>query len=1126
VNRFQVRRVSGLQMLKKYLTLIGQQLALSLLIVVTLMSVATAKVSDLFTFEQQQTDALETQALNDATGAATAAKQLKRRLQSELETNNGFATKAQEQTKQWQQLTKDAENDAEINAQRAADARQEARTAVLSASEKAERIKQAEFWEEQEQTDRQRAESRKQRASQSQAEAESFRDAQDLLNNLIQRLDKVLDAATKQTAAQEKQKQEEAEYQANKPPEPEKSGYRLSLKQSLGLWRAVDDNSRVFAIVQANPETGKSYDLQLHSNDKIWQGTYDPSLNRAEKLRKATLRFTYTPSAGEMNPEIPLWARESIAGKLVWKLDLDETGSALEPNLSAKFYRGSVRWHDGEEQWAKIEGEGPPKIFEMAVDSIISLNQSDPTLLLIGPDNQTHNVLIQPIESVAKKQPLRVRVIASSDTSKEIGSALKVQIRNVKSGAKTSLTLQRSGITKDNRVIYTHKGPITIANSGDAPDREYKTLALPPRRMLGWLADALGVEGPGPGSRLNLSTENGNEIEFKYEDSYQRITVYNSWVQQALARYDSAINRMAATYGGILESNKAEKIKIAVRDKLRLLSNYQLMRRSDDLTDKHRLALAEMYIGEHGGRQLLGYTKEQLTSYQNKITSDYVVGGSQSGQDWLLTCGSKGIPKIAPDAKSSSSSSEEVGEKLQRNAMQAVGLDMSINAIKGIKGIPWTHDMERQCAERVVVKVSEKGQSLALKDYGVAITYGLYEGYASATGANDIAVAFFETDIYGNKVPAYSLPWWISTLSIAGNVAVSADEVMTFSRRRTRSENIWQAALSDESSQSWSKLLREDYARRMTKRVPASLGTKNAQRTLIKSPQTVGKEVAEDFTEAIANNLPGSLSTSQRQQLHHTLLAGDDIARELPVDISFKDAFPGNNTLHGSNRNAINSYYQNQAVLSRRAAMPEFCTQVPGERACEGVSANFMMYWFDGTPLSEPFAHGQIGVAYAHRRAAGSGMSLHQAFDEFIVGSVGVDMGYSYHDIFSYLRSRGYEPHVWNPAANYSLGLNHIENMTNQGFLVRTVIRPPSSPNSLHAVVVGNVSRNPQTGLIDTVRFFCPSEGRMLKMKADVFDSWLAREWDGVTAYAVQGQKSTAMPIQPLPRLQIPQPPP
>ena len=283
MNRFQVRRVSGLQMLKKYLTLIGQQLVLSLLIVVTLMSVATAKVSDLFTFEQQQTDALETQALNDATGAATAAKQLKQRLQSELETNNGFATKAQEQSKQWQQLTNDAENDAEINAQRAADARQEARTAVLSASEKAERIKQAEFWEEQEQTDRQRAESRKQRASQSQAEAESFRDAQDLLNNLIQRLDKVLDAATKQTAAQEKQKQEEAEYQANKPPEPEKAGYRLSLKQSLGLWRAVDDNSRVFAIVQANPETGKSYDLHLHSNDKIWQGTNDPSLNRAEK---------------------------------------------------------------------------------------------------------------------------------------------------------------------------------------------------------------------------------------------------------------------------------------------------------------------------------------------------------------------------------------------------------------------------------------------------------------------------------------------------------------------------------------------------------------------------------------------------------------------------------------------------------------------------------------------------------------------------------------------------------------------------------------------------------------------------------------------------------------------------
>lgn len=99
----------------------------------------------------------------------------------------------------------------------------------------------------------------------------------------------------------------------------------------IGTWINTVDRSRI--EIQA-PEKGKL--RVLGKNGREWKAVYVDG----------TLRLTRTPTAEEINPAVPEWARKDarVAGHLVWRAELkasnDEDGYRLDGNLLP----GEVHW--------------------------------------------------------------------------------------------------------------------------------------------------------------------------------------------------------------------------------------------------------------------------------------------------------------------------------------------------------------------------------------------------------------------------------------------------------------------------------------------------------------------------------------------------------------------------------------------------------------------------------------------------------------------------------------------------------------------------------------------------------------------------------------------------------------
>ena len=113
------------------------------------------------------------------------------------------------------------------------------------------------------------------------------------------------------------------------------------------LGRAHDDPRRGGdAIVPEDPEIRiYDYRLEAHTNNRVWKGTYTPfDEGHPSRLPEQTARivFRYKPKAAEMNPVIPEWARKAVEDQLEWRLELDESGSDVDPRLSLKWYPGKI----------------------------------------------------------------------------------------------------------------------------------------------------------------------------------------------------------------------------------------------------------------------------------------------------------------------------------------------------------------------------------------------------------------------------------------------------------------------------------------------------------------------------------------------------------------------------------------------------------------------------------------------------------------------------------------------------------------------------------------------------------------------------------------------------------------
>jgi len=1080
--------------------------------------------TDIYQSDVREVGNIERLAYTDKDAARQRAIEARTRLQAQRDVQVNQEQRSQQRADGWEELAAGTESDAARNRQRAQESLGDISSPGLTEDDKAERRRQAEFWEEQARGDDKRAAERRAEAAVSVKEAEAARDRVALLDELIDRLDKVIaeeseDATVADGGATSQQPQTEPDEK------PVRADYEISLEDSLGIWRPADDASHAMVIVQKSPDSD-SFDLQLHTDDRVWEGKYHTFFSADARADKPRLTFEYTPKADEMNPEIPTAAREAVEGQLVWRIEAYEIGSQVEPELSFNFFRGRVRWKDDDPADARVDGDGPPKLFDARKDVVLATRLAAPTLLFVTLANQRHDPSLRTIEAVTQGMPLRVNVVMSSTSAKESGSSISVDVASP-SGGSTTLALTRQKVTEDNRVIYGHRGVITIG--GNAPAREFAPFSAPPRRIYGWVLSALSGVGLGigelePGPRLSVLPDNGDIVEFRYGEAFQKMPVYATWVQRAVAQYDDQINIMAATYGGVLASKKPADVKAEARDRLRMLANYQVLRRSEHLTDKHLLGIAEAYLGRPNGRQVLAFSKAKLQEIATVFRREELQLGipEQSPSAWLSLCGNMSAVTYArtleaPNLGGRDATSEEVGDAIQRAALDWLGHN-GINAVKALDDpdLEWVHPLERQCMDRVIVRASRDLLNRSLKDYGTALAFGLYEGIAMASGADDIAIAFFETDIHGNKVPQYSLPWWISTLSVSFEVAGVLDEAISLGRRGV-DDDIWRIAAKDVPDDvSWSRSLIDDTMKRIANYLPVTPGKGDGFRTIVKRTDGVVTEVPE-AAEEVLTSLPSTLTPAQRKQTVVEMVPADEMDRLVPDTprTRYSDQL-GDVGLGSSNAPSLHSeggtaaqknpstgvvqWYGNDAKPMGDLG-PEFC-QVGSEHGCEGVSAAYMLLKEEGVLFSEAEIHGDMMNVFVMRQM-GQGKSLKEARDTFIDAGYGHTRGYAAKDIAAYHRMNGYEVHTFNPAKQGNYNLATLGAALDQGWQIRIGIRKPGQRQGGHAVVLKNVVQD-RFGRIKDVVFFCPTQGGYLKMRAEKFRQWMITNMDYDVIYAMR----------------------
>ena len=1077
--------------------------------------------SDIYSAEKRKVSDIETLSYSDLEGAKAQARDLKTELASRREVEQASAESYQRRADGWNELADGSEADADKNRQRADDILA-GTNASLTDEEKTELRRQAEFWRDLAAGDDKRAQERRAEASKQLKEGEVFRDRMALLDDLIARLDKVLAREPEDDKLADSGSGDKAGTDT-RAEEPVRADYEMGLGQSLGIWRPDDAQDEVMVVVQKTPDTD-SRALELHTADRVWQGLYHDLGGSGDRATEPRLTFSYIPKAEEMNPEIPDAARKAVEGDLVWRIEAFESGSAANPALAFNFFRGRVRWKDDAPQEARVDGDGPPKRFEARQDTVLATRLAAPTLLFVRLANKRHDPSLRSLEAITRGMPLIINVVTSGSSAKEIGSSLAVDVTS-ESGGSTKLTLTRQRVTPDNRVIYGHSGVITIG--GDAPEREYAPFAAPPRRIYGWIVSALGVGEVEPGPRLSVLPDNGDEVEFRYGDASQRFPVYATWVQRAVAQYEEQMTTMAATYGGVLASSQPEAIKAEARDRLRMLANYQRLSQSEHLTDLHRMAIAEAYLGRPNGRRLLAFSKTKLEEIHTTVRRGEAAFGEPdviSSATWMAICGtmsskSYALSLQAPEIRGRAATSEEIGDAIQREALAALG-HTGINAVKALDedGLDWVHTLERQCLDRVLVRVSRNLLNRALKDYGTSLAFGLYEGIAMASGADDIAIAFFETDIHGNKVPQYSLPWWVSTLSVAVEWAGALDEVVTLGRKNVDAD-IWRAAARNVADDvSWSDALIDKTMKQVTRYFPTTPAIGKDVRTIIRRADGAVEELPELAEDAL-DALPASLTPAQKKQTVTDLIPLEEVDEVMPAAAKprYTDQVreagdplgsalgtglhnPGTRAYEINPQTGVANWYGNDAKpLGNLGA--DFC-QIGNEHACEGLSAAYMIFQEEKLILNEGAMHGEMLRAFVQRKV-GQGFDAATATRAFIDAGFGHFTGYRARDIAYYLRSRGYEVHAFNPARRGRYSLAMLQSAIQKGYKLRVGIRKPGQIAGGHAVVVQSIVED-RFGRIKDVVFFCPTQGGLLKMKASNFERWMIQNMDYDVVYAMR----------------------
>jgi len=525
----------------------------------------------------------------------------------------------------------------------------------------------------------------------------------------------------------------------------------------VGKWLSVGGAGEPFGIVilPQGDNDPKNDKFEGHTSRRVWKGWQDGD----------SLQLYYMPQAAEMNPEIPPAVRQEIDGELEWRLDLTPVGEdEYDRRLKAVWQRGEVEWDESGKN-GKIIGAGKPLEFELVYDPLLLITQEGSITIAMeqaNPDAEGDDVFI-PVSAMLQDQRVYVSVIMPQREAERVGPALTVTFNGTESGARETLELKAStpGLFGA-PVRYSHQFPVTLGECGGERPR-YKPAVL----SMNWL---WSVEGEG--SCLDFDGQSGEVVEILYRNAAYRFNWYPTWVQAAVVGQSAQIIRHRHIFEGVLESSASGAAKKEARKKLQMIENYGKLMQADFLTDLHRLAIGELYLGGTLG-----------PSAFREPRTDYI--GWPPASRGLLYYTDADFKKLAGSTARLTIDSEST---MWKDALALyAGEDIGTKAAEGVramKNVSWTTEFSGDPEQ---LRPQEGDQSYAKSDEA-KLVYSAIRA-ASSKMLNEVAHAYYQAAMFTLYDSA------VNTAPFVGNIFVLATGTDHFGRKVNNLE-YWLSAVS------------------------------------------------------------------------------------------------------------------------------------------------------------------------------------------------------------------------------------------------------------------------------------------------------------------------------------------
>jgi hypothetical protein len=342
----------------------------------------------------------------------------------------------------------------------------------------------------------------------------------------------------------------------------------IELSEILGNWLNTADHS-IVQIEEMYPGENKTA-IHLKGKHDEWGGTF----TRGSGDKPSHVSFMMGPKFDQMNPQAPQWARQQVAGKLQWFLELDTQGCG--PMLSGKWYRGEIKWTDSDQLGAAKEASAVSHVRDVPVELEKTSEKPDyeghPSIRV---RSALRKLPFTTADSLYHDEPFYVDVILPENEAKNVGMDLTVTLHSAMGNDTSTLGLSSFSPDVHRFAVYTTLDPVTMAHGGNGAHHG----------MLAHLASQ-AFKAMMPGNMSRLRFVNGDTITVSYKDSFgaaqTTFTAYAQPVLQDEARIEASLRQLEVGFNAGLANADAEGAR-GLGMKLRMIKN-ALRIMDDELT--------------------------------------------------------------------------------------------------------------------------------------------------------------------------------------------------------------------------------------------------------------------------------------------------------------------------------------------------------------------------------------------------------------------------------------------------------------------------------------------------------------------------------------------------------------